>query len=415
MASRWARLCAVGGLVFAIGCHHGGGLRPADAGDGPADVAPQGEAPADAGAPETGPATGGETGGGGAGGGGASGGAKGETTDAGGADADVTPADAGATDADADGPRHLGAIAASPGTETSCVVLVDGTARCWGVGFLGDGPAVTTTTVAPERAHTVAGLSDAVAISSGRTHVCALRGNGDVVCWGANDHGQLGRASTCPPAGCETPTPVEGLGKAVDVRAAREYTCALLVGGTVACWGSNARGQLGAPNQSFVAAVPGVSNATAIAAGWFHTCAVVGGGSVACWGGALLGDEAPALVPSIDDATGVSVTNTMTCISRRDHSVWCWADDDHQSMGAWTPASVAHVDNAHAVAGTCAVLGAGDLACWSGTAAANIVPNLDGVTSLSAAVEQPVWLAVDRDGSVWTFDSKAQPTRLSGW
>src|SRR5262245_37211168 len=46
-------------------------------------------------------------------------------------------------------------------------------------------------------------LSDAVEIDTSGRFVCAVRVNGQVVCWGDNDSGQLGVAG--PDAGSQTP------------------------------------------------------------------------------------------------------------------------------------------------------------------------------------------------------------------
>ncbi len=69
--------------------------------------------------------------------------------------------------------------------------------------------------------------------------------------------------------------------------------CVILMDSTVACWGDNSSGQLGyktmdsndGPTPSAVARrVKGVVGATRVGVGPTNGCAVVGGGSVACWG-----------------------------------------------------------------------------------------------------------------------------------
>ena len=73
-------------------------------------------------------------------------------------------------------------------------------------------------------------------------HTCALRGTGEVVCWGYNDAGQLGDGTTVDRA---APVAVKGISGAAQVAAGEEFTCARLATGGVKCWGSDTNGQLG--------------------------------------------------------------------------------------------------------------------------------------------------------------------------
>jgi alpha-tubulin suppressor-like RCC1 family protein len=95
-----------------------------------------------------------------------------------------------------------------------------------------------------------------------------------------------------------------GTGKiALAISAGNQYSCALLEGGEVKCWGSNANGCLGLgdtmPRGSLPGqmgdALPSVSlgmgkPAIAVGASFSmfgdenHTCAVLQGGAVKCWG-----------------------------------------------------------------------------------------------------------------------------------
>jgi alpha-tubulin suppressor-like RCC1 family protein len=51
-------------------------------------------------------------------------------------------------------------------------------------------------------------LDDVVDLATGQDFVCALRADSQVLCWGKNDHGQLGNGTTEDSA---TPVPVVGL------------------------------------------------------------------------------------------------------------------------------------------------------------------------------------------------------------
>ncbi|MGH2958502.1 MAG: RCC1 domain-containing protein, partial [Solirubrobacterales bacterium] len=175
------------------------------------------------------------------------------------------------------------AVDVSAGSEFSCAVLDDGTAKCWGRHpFLGDGVAGDTSTAAPV---VVSGLTLATQISSGHARTCALRQGGDVVCWGDGSFGVLGNGTTDTLAA--TPVSVTGLTDAVAVSVGGSHTCAVRETGSIACWGYNHLGQLGdgsTATASTPVAVTGISNATAVAAGAGHTCALLETGVVTCWG-----------------------------------------------------------------------------------------------------------------------------------
>src|SRR5262249_46855556 len=123
-------------------------------------------------------------------------------------------------------------------------------------------------------------------VAAGAFHTCALRPAGDVVCWGRNVEGQLGTGVfTGTPL---PPGPVTGITNAIAIAAGGYHTCALLLGGTVLCWGRNMEGQVGTATFGASVATPTVvakiTGAVAVTAGGYHTCAIKAGGSASCWG-----------------------------------------------------------------------------------------------------------------------------------
>jgi alpha-tubulin suppressor-like RCC1 family protein len=181
---------------------------------------------------------------------------------------------------------------------------------CWGLGQTGQlGDGTTTTRLAPGAA--VTGLDDAIAISTGSGHACAVRAGGTVVCWGSDSAGQLGDGmmhADCGGTECSNvPVAVAGLADALLVSAGSGFTCALLRDGTARCWGQNDLGQLG--NGGLTAAptptpVMNVADARHLSAGAQHACAVLATGGVSCWGnnrGARLGRG--GAIPTADEPT----------------------------------------------------------------------------------------------------------------
>jgi alpha-tubulin suppressor-like RCC1 family protein len=136
------------------------------------------------------------------------------------------------------------AAAIAAGDRHACILLADGSAACWGLGGSGQlGNGATSTSFVPVTVAGGGGTFTAGAIAAGRRHVCALRANGTVSCWGDNSRGQLGDGTTTTRL---VPTPVVGLPlHAVAVAAGEAHTCVLLIDGSASCWGDNDHGQLG--------------------------------------------------------------------------------------------------------------------------------------------------------------------------
>jgi hypothetical protein len=103
----------------------------------------------------------------------------------------------------------------------------------------------------------------ATSVATGDAHACALLLGGTVACWGRNDFGQLGDGTTTER---HTPVAVTGLSGVTAIAAGGFFTCALLAGGTVVCWGWNVQGQLGdgtTTDRYVPVAVGGLSGVTA--------------------------------------------------------------------------------------------------------------------------------------------------------
>jgi alpha-tubulin suppressor-like RCC1 family protein len=227
-------------------------------------------------------------------------------------------------------------------------------------------------------------------IVAGGTHTCALRDDGTVRCWGDNTIGQLGFAGTPTVPAPTMPVPLPA--KAVQISAFGLHACAALETGTVACWGENGAGQLGAGDKAVHTTpvgpidLPGVLD---VATGADHTCVRRVLGLVECWGAndrGQLGADVPdagldhqrltfymqeyepwVLALAAGDQRTVAVT------TGGDLYAWGTISDNVITGSAW-PMRVNGAAVAIAAGGYqgCAVLDHGQLVCWGGAAVSSV-------------------------------------------
>lgn len=231
------------------------------------------------------------------------------------------------------------------GDSFTCIIRASSNVACIGVNSVGQ-LARETMDMMPHTTFENGPISAAGAIALGNDHGCAIRGDSNVVCWGANVAGQLGRGSSAP---FEITVATVAGGRTYDAVGAGPYhSCAVTSEGQLWCWGSNDHGQLGIGSSSSrnvpvevldigpVAAGPDVRP---LGLGLGHTCAI---GRVDralwCWGdnrdGQLgLGDlsDRGAPVRLAGDvpmaAIAVDAGNAHTCAIDGDGAVWCWGDN----------------------------------------------------------------------------------------
>ena len=202
------------------------------------------------------------------------------------------------------------AIKMSTGYLHACVVLVDGSTRCWGYngnGELGRDNTTWMGTGAGEMAMIAAqpinlGGHTATDISAGADHTCVILDNGKMRCWGYNAYGQVGAGDTANHGTAAGQMAALsdisfGVGKTVvKISSGLYHSCAILNDATLRCWGYNAYGQLGygdtanrgvAPGQmAALSAVPLGTGKTVVdvAAMGYHTCAILNDNTMKCWG-----------------------------------------------------------------------------------------------------------------------------------
>ncbi|OGQ16856.1 MAG: hypothetical protein A3B70_07430 [Deltaproteobacteria bacterium RIFCSPHIGHO2_02_FULL_40_11] len=139
----------------------------------------------------------------------------------------------------------------------TCATLTDGKAKCWGSnanGQLGQNTQLSgypsyQKLASPAFVQDRNGndLENVKSMAVGAAHSCALFKDGTIKCWGQGSFAQLGFGQS--PASHPYPNePVQGIINAVSISAGGHHTCALLEDERIACWGSNYDGQLGKEN-----------------------------------------------------------------------------------------------------------------------------------------------------------------------
>ncbi len=228
----------------------------------------------------------------------------------------------------------------------ACALSVEGEVWCWGynpIGELGTGRKQTDWVLQMPRR--VAGIDDAVAVSAGVNNSCAVRRNGQVLCWGSYNPGGVQSWESMVESSEPVLIPASQL---VDVASGRNFGCGLRQSGEVACWGSNVLSQLGAKSLYFdegfqgAGIVNGVREASDLDVHYFHACAV-DSGDVYCWGasdmqGTKLGGRKPSKFEGVTGATKVATGEYMNCaIDRGIVKCWGYTGGDFEIFPGMSP------------------------------------------------------------------------------
>lgn len=252
-------------------------------------------------------------------------------------------------------------------------------------------PGVSTAAPAAPTASSAPPVAELVAAGA---HTCERSPAGDVRCWGSNYLGQLGDGTTTDRPASAPVSSAGGLrpGQAVAISAGLTHTCAVTRDGALYCWGYNGSGRLGDGGQAMFRATPSraapmLGPIRAVSAGARHTCAVTREGRLFCWGDnsqGQLGDGTrtgggPRAVLLREHVLSVSAGGNHTCALTRSRRLYCFGDGsfgqlgDDQQAGSPVPRLVHRgqgLEQGRVVAmdagstHTCAAVDDGRVLCW---------------------------------------------------
>lgn len=254
----------------------------------------------------------------------------------------------------------------------ACAVA-DGVVWCWGdqsiYGVLGN------TRELPEGLQLVqvslgdtASLRHVQSVAVSNTHHCVVLGDGQMRCWGNNDHGQLGIAAGESGLG---PSPVVGISNVTSIAVNDDTTCAIQTDGTLRCWGALSLSAAGAKQV-------GLGNG--------YGCLLTRGHAVRCWGENSMGElgtadvmphpePAPVLLAGgreLTDVARLRVFSNHACAITSSHQLYCWGGNREFDQGrpyngpamlkVATPLKVA--DGVRDVSDRCLLTESSELRCW---------------------------------------------------
>ena len=247
-------------------------------------------------------------------------------------------------------PIAVGQTFAAGGGHT-VAIRADGNLLVWGsnyYGQLGDG------TNTSRRSPVLVGApNDWASVSAGELHTMVVKADGSLWAWGSNSHSQLGDGAGGL-EGAHRTTPIQ-VGTATDwamVSAGWGHTLAIKKDGSLWAWGANNMGQLGDGTTTFKSSPIQIGSAkdwkTVSSGNQASSMAIKADGSLWAWGyggyAALgLGDtanrNAPTRVGSDNNWAAVSAGDYHTLALKSDGSLWAWGGNNYGQVGDGTDSS----------------------------------------------------------------------------
>jgi len=232
-------------------------------------------------------------------------------------------------------------IAVAAGIDHSLALKSDGTVWAWGYNYFGQlGNGTYTNSNTPVQ---VSSLTNIIAVAAGYQHSLALKSDGTVWTWGNNSSGQLGNGTNISKS--NTPVQVSSLTGITAIAGGGSHSLALKSDGTVWAWGANNSGQLGNgnnTNSNTPVQVSSLTGITAIAGGGSHTLALKNDGTVWTWGnnnsgqlgnGNNTNSNTPVQVSSLTGIIAIAAGSSHSLALKNDGTVWAWGYNYFGQLG----------------------------------------------------------------------------------
>lgn len=233
--------------------------------------------------------------------------------------------------------------------------------------------------------------------TTGFSHACYRSAEGEVSCMGRNDRGQLARPKAELPSSAAL-VPVSLPARTVRITSGLDHNCALLEDGDVWCWGANTHGEVGLATRedAFRPARVPITGVKDLSASAMATCALTEG-EAWCWGKipSFAIDYRGAVLDTAEPVRMLGANRPLTALFAASYSfgqcaiddtrrLWCFGDNGWGELGdrtwvsrnRWALVSgierdrIADVATPVSLGSThaCAIVGDGSLYCWGDNA-----------------------------------------------
>ncbi|BBI36729.1 RCC1 domain-containing protein [Cohnella abietis] len=231
-------------------------------------------------------------------------------------------------------------VSVSSGGRNTAAIKTDGSLWMWGENYNGQlGNGSKKDSLVPVKVmDKVAAVSlGGSSLTSGYT--AAIKTDGSLWMWGANDYGQLGKGK---PGDSAVPIKVMDNVASVSLSGFR-HVAAIKTDGTLWMWGRNGQGQLGNGSlKDSSVPIKVLDNVTTVSLGSIHTAVVKTDGTLWTWGDNRVGElgngsleikESSVPIKVMDNVATVSLGGSHTAAVKTDGSLWLFGDNQNGQLG----------------------------------------------------------------------------------